>query len=58
MPKPGASSGYYESGFRGLRRYCAVCGLGFYEEEMVRQNGVWKCYTSGPRCFDETDEDD
>jgi hypothetical protein len=50
--------GYYEAGFRGLRRYCAVCGLGFYEEEMVRQNGVWKCYTSGPRCFDETDEDD
>jgi len=58
MPKPGAQLGYYEAGFRGKREYCAICGLGFYRDEMVMQNGALRCHTSGPRCYDETDEDD
>ena len=57
MVKPNGSGGYYEYGFRGIRRYCAVCGLGFYDDEMVIQDGVYKCKV-GPVCIDEKDDDD
>lgn len=45
MSKIVESSGdqYTDMGFRSPKHNCGVCGLPFYEDEMVRQRGEWVC---------------
>lgn len=38
-----ASGQYEQMGFRSPKHNCAICGLPYYQDEMVLKNGKWVC---------------